>query len=142
MMLLFNKSLRTTSSLCRRGLHAHEVRSSVQAVLYSSTTTTTTSIPSQILPWRHDPSLPERVLQHNDYSGAFNPTARDPPILRKLIAARELNISAWDVLPVPFYKHDWEVDLAAGFAVAFEFAVGELFGTLFRGMFVLILSSV
>jgi hypothetical protein len=99
----------------------------------SSITTTSMSTRTQILPWRHDPSLPERVLQHNDYSGAFNPTARDPPILRKLIAARELNISAWDVLPIPFYKHDWEVELATGFAVAFEFAVGELLGTLFRG---------
>lgn len=38
------------------------------------------------------------------------------------------------MLPIPFYKHDWEVDLATGFAVAFEFAVGELLGTLFRGM--------
>eukprot|EP00985_Skeletonema_marinoi_P033321 scaffold41018_cov146-Skeletonema_marinoi.AAC.4 len=121
---------RTASSaqLCRQKLHARTVGSSMQVALSSTTTSTS----AQILPWRHDPSLPERVLQHNDYSGAFNPTARDPPILRKLIAARELNISAWDVLPIPFYKHDWESDLATGFAVAFEFAVGELLGTLFR----------
>lgn len=105
----------------------------MRAAVFSSTAESTTS---QILPWRHDPSLPERILQHNDYSGAFNPTARDPPILRKLIAARELNISAWEVLPIPFYKHGWESDLEIGFAVAFEFAVGELFGTLFRGTFV------
>ena len=105
---------------------------SMQAALSSSTAESTSS---QILPWRHDPSLPERILQDNDYSGAFNPTARDPPILRKLIAARELNISAWEVLPIPFYKHGWESDLAIGFAVAFEFAVGELFRTLFRGTF-------
>eukprot|EP00984_Skeletonema_dohrnii_P034351 scaffold33535_cov134-Skeletonema_dohrnii-CCMP3373.AAC.1 len=121
---------RTASSaqLCRQKLHARTVGSSMQVALSSTTTSTS----AQILPWRHDPSLPERVLQHNDYSGAFNPTARDPPILRKLIAARELNISAWDVLPIPFYKHEWESDLATGFAVAFEFAVGELLGTLFR----------
>ena len=78
--------------------------------------------------------LPDRVLEHNDFSGAFNPTTRDPPILRKLIAARELNHSAWDVLPVPFHKHEWEIDLANNFAVAFEFAMEEMFRSLFRGM--------
>lgn len=78
--------------------------------------------------------LPERVLEHNDFSGAFNPTARDPPILRKFIAARELNISAWDVLPVPFQKHEWEVELANNFAVAFEFAMAELLRSTFGGM--------
>lgn len=76
--------------------------------------------------------LPTRVLEHNDFSGAYNPTTRDPPILRKLIAARELNISAWNVLPVPFHKHEWEIDLANNFAVAFEFAMAELLRTLFQ----------
>jgi len=76
--------------------------------------------------------LPDRVLERNDYSGAFNPTTRDPPILRKLIAARELNIPAWDVMPIPFYKHEWEADLSNNFAVAFEFAMEELLRTLFR----------
>jgi len=76
--------------------------------------------------------LPERVLQHNEYSGAFNPTNRDPPIIRKLIAARELNISAWDVMPIPFYKHEWETELTTNFAVAFEFAMAELLRTVFR----------
>lgn len=78
--------------------------------------------------------LPERVLEHNDYSGAFNPTTRDPPILRKLIAARELNQSVWDVLPIPFYKHEWEAKLASNFAIAFEFALAELLRSLFRGI--------
>lgn len=100
----------------------------------SSTNLSSYQHQTQVFPWRHDASLPDRVLQHNDFSGAFNPTARDPPILRKLIAARELNISAWDVLPIPFYKHDWEIQLALNFAVAFEFAIGELLGTVFRGM--------
>jgi len=117
------------SSLQHYSRRAQKVGSSMHVALSS----TAASSSAQILPWRHDPSLPERILQHNDYSGAFNPTARDPPILRKLIAARELNISAWEVLPIPFYKHDWESDLATGFAIAFEFAVGELLGTLFRG---------
>ena len=71
-------------------------------------------------PWRHDSMLPARVLEHNDYSGSFNPTTRDPPILRKLIAARELNIPVWTF---PFYKRQWESELATNFAVAFEFAV-------------------
>lgn len=131
---VLRQTLGRTRSLSLIGRHnSRKVRSSMCAAVFSSTTESTTS---QILPWRHDPSLPERILQHNDYSGAFNPTARDPPILRKLIAARELNISAWEVLPIPFYKHGWESDLEIGFAVAFEFAVGELFGTLFRGTFV------
>ncbi|KAL7539270.1 hypothetical protein ACHAWF_006360 [Thalassiosira exigua] len=83
-------------------------------------------------PWRHSSMLPDRILERNDYSGAFNPTARDPPILRKLIAARELNIPVCNVLPIPFYKHEWEVDLANGFAVAFEFAMIELLRSIFR----------
>lgn len=76
--------------------------------------------------------LPDRVLERNDFPGAFNPTTRDPPILRKLIAARELNISVLDVLPIPFYKHPWEVRLATNFAVAFEFAMAELLRSLFQ----------
>lgn len=76
--------------------------------------------------------LPDRVLEHNDFSGTFNPTTRDPQILRKLIAARELNISAWDVIPVPFHKHEWEIDLANNFAVAFAFAMEELFRSIFQ----------
>lgn len=76
--------------------------------------------------------LPDRVLEHNDFSGAFNPTTRDPPILRKLIAARELNIPVWNVMPIPFHKHEWEMDLADNFAVAFEFAMEELLRSTFR----------
>jgi hypothetical protein len=86
-----------------------------------------------VFPWRHDSILPDRVLERNDYSGTFNPTAGDPPILRKLIAAQELNIPVWNVIPIPFYKHEWEVTLANNFAVAFQFAVGELLSSLFRG---------
>mmetsp|Transcript_20916 Transcript_20916/g.39561 ORF Transcript_20916/g.39561 Transcript_20916/m.39561 type:complete len:389 (+) Transcript_20916:77-1243(+) len=91
---------------------------------------TTTS--NLLFPWRHAPTLPDRVLAHNDYSGQFNPTTRDPYILRKLIAARELNVSAWNVLPIPFYRHEWECDLANGFAVGFGFAMEELWRSLFR----------
>lgn len=122
------KQLRRRASSLQH--YSHTKHAQLMQVALSSTTASSSA---QILPWRHDPSLPERILQHNDYSGAFNPTARDPSILRKFIAARELNISAWDVLPIPFYKHEWESDLATGFAIAFEFAVGELLGTLFRG---------
>mmetsp|Transcript_31935 Transcript_31935/g.68965 ORF Transcript_31935/g.68965 Transcript_31935/m.68965 type:complete len:437 (-) Transcript_31935:126-1436(-) len=94
--------------------------------------TATTSTSNLLFPWRHAPTLPDRVLAHNDYSGQFNPTTRDPYILRKLIAARELNVSAWNVLPIPFYRHEWECDLANGFAVGFGFAVEELWRSLFR----------
>ncbi len=84
-------------------------------------------------PWRHDSILPDRALERNDYSGTFNPTAGDPPILRKLIAARELNIPIWNVMPIPFYKNEWEITLANNFAVAFQFAAIELMRSLFRG---------
>ena len=135
-MLLLHQGLRqgglrrsTTSSSSFFSLFGSSIRTRL-----SSTNLSSYQHQTQVFPWRHDASLPDRVLQHNDFSGAFNPTARDPPILRKLIAARELNISAWDVLPIPFYKHDWEIQLALNFAVAFEFAIGELLGTVFRGM--------
>jgi hypothetical protein len=84
-------------------------------------------------PWRHDSSLPERVLECNDLSGPSNPTTRDPQFLRKIIAARELNIPIWDALPIPLHKNSWEVTLADNFAVAFSFAMEELFRSIFRG---------
>ena len=68
--------------------------------------------------------------------GTYNPTARDPPIFRKLIAARELNIPICDVVPIPFVKHEWELDLVNNFAVAFEFAIAELVRSLFRGKYI------
>lgn len=134
-MLLLHQGLRqgglrrSTTSSSFFSLFGSSIRTRL-----SSTNLSSYQHQTQVFPWRHDASLPDRVLQHNDFSGAFNPTARDPPILRKLIAARELNISAWDVLPIPFYKHDWEIQLALNFAVAFEFAIGELLGTVFQGM--------
>lgn len=87
-----------------------------------------------IFPWRHNSSLPERILERNDLSGSFNPTARDPKFLRKIIAARELNIPIWDALPIPLHRNDWEVTLANNFASAFTFAMEELFRSVFRGM--------
>jgi hypothetical protein len=87
-----------------------------------------------VFPWRHDSSLPERVLERNDLSGPFNPTARDPKFLRKIIAARELNIPIWDALPIPLHKNSWEVTLADNFAVAFSFATEELFRSILQGM--------
>ena len=69
--------------------------------------------------------------------GTYNPTARDPPILRKLIAARELNVPLWDVVPIyPFQKYQWELDMVNNMAVAFEFAIAELVRSLFRGMYI------
>ena len=88
---------------------------------------------NQVFPWRHESILPDRALERNHYSGTFNPTATDPPILRKLIAARELNIPIWNVMPVPFYRNEWEVTLANNFAVAFQFAAVELLRSSFRG---------
>jgi hypothetical protein len=40
---------------------------------------------------------------------------------------------AWNIIPIPFYKHEWEVILANNFAVAFQAASGELLRSLFRG---------
>ncbi|KAL7538692.1 hypothetical protein ACHAXR_008728 [Thalassiosira sp. AJA248-18] len=129
---LKNRSL--SSSLCRK---VHPPKSSVfcrptQLFSAARSTSTAAAADKEVFPWRHESILPERVLEHNDFSGAFNPTTRDPPILRKLIAARELNFSAWDVVPIPFYKHAWEAELANNFAVAFEFAMEELLRDTFR----------
>ena len=116
--------LRFATQLCRT-----TTRSASPAATPSHETAT--------FPWRHDSVLPERVLEHDDYSGEFNPTTRDPPILRKLVTARELNISGFDVLPIPFYKHEWEVELATNFVVAFEFALEGLLRHTFRGTYII-----
>eukprot|EP01083_Nonionella_stella_P200250 733545_1 len=83
-------------------------------------------------PWRHDSLPPDRILEHEDFSGQYNPTKIDPPILRKLIAARELNIPLSQIIPVPFHTHEWESDLAINMAVGFEFAIAELLQSLFK----------
>jgi hypothetical protein len=84
-------------------------------------------------PWRHSPNPPTRLLHKDDYSGMPNNVRAR--FVRKLIAARELNLSIWDVLPIPFYKHEWEEELAKNFSVAFGLAISELGRTVFpKGM--------
>ncbi len=127
-----------------RALLRHKVNSDVCVVGIMGRVSTSSSLPQSfstcvndsksVFPWRHDSSLPERVLERNDLSGPFNPTARDPKFLRKIIAARELNIPIWDALPIPLHKNSWEVTLADNFAVAFSFATEELFRSILQGM--------
>lgn len=127
-----------------RALLRHKVNSDICVVGIRGRVSTSSSLPRSLstcvndsksgFPWRHDSSLPERVLERNDLSGPFNPTARDPQFLRKIIAARELNIPIWDALPIPLHKNSWEVTLADNFAVAFAFAMEELFRSIFQGM--------
>eukprot|EP00985_Skeletonema_marinoi_P024384 scaffold16932_cov145-Skeletonema_marinoi.AAC.3 len=81
-------------------------------------------------PWRHSPTPPSRLLQNDDYSGM--PNNFRARFVRRLIAAKELNLNFWNVLPLPFgYAQEWEEELAGNFSVAFGLAMRELFETLF-----------
>ena len=88
-----------------------------------------------LFPWRHESTPPARVLEQIDFSGM--PNNCRARFVRKLIAARELNISFWEVLPFPFYTHEWENELASNFSMAFGLALQELLCSLFQGMFFL-----
>lgn len=83
-------------------------------------------------PWRHSPTPPTRLLENDDYSGM--PNNWRARYVRRLIAAKELNLSFWHVIPLPQLfgqQHEWEEELASNFSVAFSLAMKELMETLF-----------
>ena len=85
-----------------------------------------------IFPWRHSATPPTRLLQNNDLSGM--PQNFRARFVRRLIASKELNLSAWQALPslLPFLEQrPWEEELAGNFSVAFGLAIKELMETLF-----------
>jgi len=97
----------------------------------SSTDQQSSSSSAQFFPWRRSPTPPTRLLNNDDYSGM--PNNIRARFVRKFIAAKELNLSLWDVLPIPFYKHEWEEELARNFSKAFCLAISELGRTVFPG---------
>jgi hypothetical protein len=82
-------------------------------------------------PWRHESSPPARLLAHDDLSGM--PNNLRARFVRRLVSCKELNLSPWDALPVPFLAREWEVDLATNFKIAFGLALEELLSSVYRG---------
>ena len=83
-------------------------------------------------PWRHSPTPTARILDNDDYSGM--PNNFRARFVRRLIAARELNLGAFHAIPLPFgMAHEWEEELSGNFSVAFGLAMRELIHTLFPG---------
>jgi hypothetical protein len=145
---LASLSLRSSSSLCSSSSqtpitntnHHHYYQSTIllpnhlQRARHHSTSIrhqSTTSLAMHLkFPWRHSPTPPTRLLNNDDYSGM--PNNIRARFVRKLIAARELNLTFWNVLPIPLFgNQDWEEELASNFSVAFGLALSELLRTLF-----------
>jgi hypothetical protein len=82
-------------------------------------------------PWRHERSPPARILARDDLSGM--PNNFRARFVRRLVSCKELNLSPWDALPIPFFSRDWEVDLANNFKNAFGLALEELLSSIYRG---------
>mmetsp|Transcript_12603 Transcript_12603/g.27340 ORF Transcript_12603/g.27340 Transcript_12603/m.27340 type:complete len:410 (+) Transcript_12603:228-1457(+) len=83
-------------------------------------------------PWRHESDLPTRLEDRDDFSGM--PNNFRARFVRRLVACKELNLSALDSVPIPFFAHDWEYDLANNFQTAFELSLEELLSSIFRGV--------
>ena len=91
-------------------------------------------------PWRHERDLPPRFLEKDDLSGM--PNNFRARLLRRLVACRELNISAFEALPLPFgLAHTWEDNLAHNFAKAFGVALEELLTSIFPGATVYVMNA-
>ena len=83
-------------------------------------------------PWRHQLDPPERILDNDVLSGM--PNNFRARLVRRLVACREMNLSAFEAVPLPFgMKFTWERELAENFAIAFGFAVEELLMNVFGG---------
>jgi len=83
-------------------------------------------------PWRHQLNPPERILDNDDLSGM--PNNFRARLVRRLVACRELNLAAYEAVPLPFgMKFTWERELAENFAIAFGFAIEELLMNVFGG---------
>jgi hypothetical protein len=82
-------------------------------------------------PWRHESTLPARLLARDDLSGM--PNNFRARFVRRLVSCKELNLSPWYAIPIPLFARDWEVDLANNFKIAFGLALGELLRSVYRG---------
>ena len=88
-------------------------------------------LPLTHFPWRHEPEPPARIAEMDDFSGMPN-NAR-ARFVRRLVACRELGLTTWEGVSLPFFTHQWEDDLAGNFKIAFGLAIEELMKRTFRG---------
>ena len=72
-------------------------------------------------PWRNESTLPQCLLDQDDYSGM--PNNFRARFLRRLITCRELNLHPVNAMPLPFGYEEWEEELADNFSNAFELAL-------------------
>jgi len=82
-------------------------------------------------PWRHESTPTARILENDDLS--CMPNNFRARFIRRLVASKELNLPALQAIPLPFYTHEWETELAINFQTAFGFALEELLSSVFRG---------
>lgn len=82
-------------------------------------------------PWRHESRPPARLLEYDDLSGM--PNNFRGRFVRRLVSCKELNLSPWDAMPIPFFARGWEEELANNFKSAFEYALEELLSSIHRG---------
>lgn len=82
-------------------------------------------------PWRHESELPTRILEKDDFSGM--PNNFRARFVRRLVSCKELNMSMFDAIPIPFFTRGWEDELANNFLMAFGVALEELLFSLYRG---------
>jgi len=87
-------------------------------------TTSTTTKKAVRFPWRHETQPLPRILERDDLSAM--PNNFRARFLRKTIASRELGATFWEMIPIPFYTHEWELELGENFSVAFGLALEEL----------------
>lgn len=82
-------------------------------------------------PWRHESRPSARLLEYDDLSGM--PNNFRGRFVRRLVSCKELNLSPWDAIPIPFFARGWEEELANNFKSAFEYALEELLSSIYRG---------
>jgi len=82
-------------------------------------------------PWRHESRPLARLLEYDDLSGM--PNNFRGRFVRRLVSCKEMNLSPWDAMPIPFFARGWEEELANNFKSAFEYALEELLSSIHRG---------
>ncbi len=81
-------------------------------------------------PWRHETQPTRRLLEKNDLSGM--PNNFRARLIRRIVSCREMNVSLFEAIPVPFFVHSWESELVDNFKEAFVLALAELLSTIFQ----------
>jgi hypothetical protein len=81
-------------------------------------------------PWRHESDLQARFDAKDDLSGM--PNNFRARFVRRLISCKQLNLSTFDALPILFFAHQWEEELAENFKMAFSAAMEELLFSIYQ----------